>query len=75
MTEDRIERLKSLMYAMVGTLERADCSTGECCCGDPMENHDSGMLSGHAPVDMGVYHAEALVEEARKELKLLENEN
>ena len=59
---------------MIETLERADCSTGDCCCGDSMEGHDNGMHCGHAPVDIGAYHAAALIENARKELELLKKE-
>ena len=66
---NKIQRLERILYRMIKELERADCSVGYCCCGGSIESHDNGMLSGHSPVDIGVYNAESLIQEAKEELK------
>lgn len=36
-------------------IRNAPVSSGVCCCGDSMDTHDSGMYSGHSPVDQWDY--------------------
>lgn len=50
MNKDLIVAAKAALEA----LERADCSTGYCCCGSSVESH--GMGDGHSPVDEGSYY-------------------
>lgn len=54
-----LESLKNCLHM----LERADCSTGYCCCGSLVADH--GICDAHSPVDMGDYHLSATIEAAR----------
>ena len=61
MTKDQVrsteEALKLALEALEksnGMLERADCSTGYCCCGSSVDGHTFG--DGHSPVDEGEYY-------------------
>ena len=47
----------------VAMLERADCSTGYCCCGSKVDSH--GMGDGHSPVDEGDHYQCHALEQAR----------
>lgn len=44
-----LETLEKLQWS----LERADCSTGYCCCGSNVDGHTFG--DGHSPIDEGEY--------------------
>ena len=54
-----IEALRSCL----GMLERANCSTGYCCCGSAVDKHSFG--DGHSPVDEGDYFQRQAIELAR----------
>lgn len=57
-----VDALKSCLEM----LERADCSTGYCCCGSKVDDH--GMGDGHSPVDEGGYYQLQAIESARTAL-------
>lgn len=61
--------LRTLLNRWVGVIEQCSVTTGYCCCGDSMKDHANPMDCGHAPVDMGAYHAGLLLEETRAALK------
>lgn len=52
-----IAQLVEAVEACVTSMEHADMSDGVCCCGDNIDDHSDPMSCGHAPVDMGDYHA------------------
>ena len=61
------EALKLALEALeksIGMLERADCSTGYCCCGSSVDDHTFG--DGHSPVDEGEYYQGNALEYASK---------
>lgn len=61
------EALKLALEALeksIGMLERADCSTGYCCCGSSVDGHTFG--DGHSPVDEGEYYQGNALEYASK---------
>ena len=68
--EDRELLLKQLKKAL-SMLERADCSTGYCCCGSKMDTHNLG--DGHSPVDEGDYYLSKCIENTRELISSMEN--
>jgi len=59
--EVNAELVEALQGCLV-MLERANCSTGYCCCGMRVDTH--GFGDGHSPVDEGDYHQSNAVERA-----------
>jgi len=55
--------LLAALQATISALERANCSTGYCCCGSPVDGHTMG--DGHSPVDEGDYYQGKAIEAAR----------
>ncbi len=53
-----------------GMLERADCSTGYCCCGSLVDGHTIG--DGHSPVDEGEYFQSKAIRKSQESIKALE---
>lgn len=53
-----------------GMLERADCSTGYCCCGSLVDGHTIG--DGHSPVDEGEYFQSKAIRKSQEAIKALE---
>jgi hypothetical protein len=68
--EELIREQQKVINELIVNLQNADTSDGYCCCGDLFENHDMG--SGHAPVDMGEYHAHQTLVHAESVLKLMD---
>ncbi len=63
-----IDALVEALEASLAVIERADCSTGYCCCGSSMDSHTFG--DGHNPVDQGWHIATGVMEEARAALAI-----
>jgi hypothetical protein len=66
LTDEKDALLRQALDALkqcLGMLEHADCSTGYCCCGSPMDGHSFG--DGHSPVDQGVYYQCSAMDSAR----------
>jgi hypothetical protein len=65
MTKDKaLDLALEALEKSIGMLERADCSTGYCCCGSSVDRHTFG--DGHSPVDEGEYYQSNALEYARK---------
>lgn len=60
--DDLANELEGLLFA----LSRAEIKTGVCCCGDSMENHDSGYNCGHSALDEWDYHGEPILRSAQQ---------
>lgn len=65
-SEDTAPDLLAALRSCLAMLERADCSTGYCCCGSSVEGH--GIGDGHGPVDEGSYHQCNAMDAARAAL-------
>jgi len=66
LTDEKDALLRQALDALkqcLGMLEHADCSTGYCCCGSPMDGHSFG--DGHSPVDQGAYYQCSAMDSAR----------
>ena len=63
--DEALEAAEKALILSIGTIYMAETATGDCCCGDNMEQHSDPMNCGHAPVDAGEYHAHLTDEAAR----------
>lgn len=57
--------LLEALQEILAMLERENCSTGYCCCGDSMTSHQAAYSCGHTPVDEGDYYQSKAIEAAR----------
>lgn len=64
--ERRFTEVEEELRKLIGFVKYLPVSEGYCMCGSPMDAHDIG--SGHAPVDMGEYHAAKAIEAAEAAL-------
>lgn len=69
--EENRELLLKQLKAALFMLERADCSTGYCCCGSKMGTHT--FEDGHSPVDEGDYYLLKCIENTREVISSMEN--
>ena len=62
--------MRGFVESAQSLFETCSVTTGDCCCGDRMEDHSSPLLCGHTATDAGEYSASLWLEDAKLALAL-----